>query len=62
MAELTINNLIKIIIAVVVLIAVILGVYLSFNNYIIPYFKGFDFGMILITTRNFINRKMRERK
>ena len=43
MAEMTINTLIKIIIGVVVIATVILGIYLSFSNYIIPYFEGFTF-------------------
>tara|TARA_Y100000310_G_scaffold343846_1_gene453462 strand:- start:3478 stop:3915 length:438 start_codon:yes stop_codon:yes gene_type:complete len=38
--ELTTTNLIKILIAVFVIIAIIIGVYLSMKTYIIPYFKG----------------------
>ncbi len=42
--ELTINNLIKIIIAVLVITVLILGIYSGFKSYIIPYFGGFGFG------------------
>jgi hypothetical protein len=44
MTELTIETLIKIIVGVFVFVAVILGVYISMNTYIIPYFTGFGFG------------------
>lgn len=44
MVELTIDNLIKIIIGAVVIAVVILGIYFSFRNYIIPFFGGFGFG------------------
>lgn len=44
--ELAINNLVKIGIAVVVIVLVIFGLYMSMRNYIIPYFKGISFGMI----------------
>jgi hypothetical protein len=43
MTELTIETLIKIVIGVVVLVAVILGLYLSMTTYVIPFFKGFGF-------------------
>ena len=38
--ELTINNVIKIVIGVVVIAVVVLGIYLGMTNYIIPYFQG----------------------
>src|SRR3989344_3868091 len=41
MTELTTNQIIKIIIAVLVFVIVAVAVYWSFSNYIIPYFKGF---------------------
>jgi len=41
--ELTINNLIKIIIAVLVIFFFISAAYLSVTNYIIPYFSGMNF-------------------
>ena len=44
MAELTINNLIKMIIAGVVIVVVILGIYFGFKNYVIPFFEGIGFG------------------
>jgi hypothetical protein len=44
MVELTIDNLIKIIIAAIVIIAFILGIYFAMTNYIFPFFKGFGFG------------------
>jgi len=40
MAELTINQVIKIAIGVFVVAIVIFGVTMSFKNYIIPYFQG----------------------
>ena len=40
MAELTINTLIKIIIGLIVVTAVILGVYFIFKNQIIDFFKN----------------------
>lgn len=43
MAELTISNLIKMIIGVVVLTLVIGGIYLAFKGNIIPFFKGLGF-------------------
>ena len=42
--ELTINNLIKIVIAAIIIAVVVLGIYFEMSNYIIPYFKGFGFG------------------
>ena len=44
--ELTINNLIKIVVAAVVIAVVVLGVYFVMSNYIIPYFKGFGFRVV----------------
>jgi len=44
--ELTINNLIKIIIAVLVLAVIVIGIYFGFRSYIIPYFEGFSFKLI----------------
>ena len=44
MVELTINNIIKMIIAVFVLVAVIGGIYLGFKSYVIPFFDGLGFG------------------
>ena len=43
MAGLTINQIVKIGIAVFVFVIVVVGVYLSFKNYILPYFKGISF-------------------
>ncbi len=40
MAELTINQLIKIIIGVVVIVVVILGVYLFFKEYVLDFFQN----------------------
>jgi hypothetical protein len=40
MAELTINQLIKIIIGVLVFVVVVLGVYYFFKNNVIDFFKG----------------------
>lgn len=52
MAQLTINNLIKIIIAVIVIVIVIVAVYFVMSNYIIPYFTdlGFEESRIDTTT------------
>ena len=43
--ELTIDNLIKIIIAVVVIVLVVAGLYFAMKSYVIPYFKGISFGI-----------------
>lgn len=40
MAELTINTLIKIILGIVVVIAVVTGLYLGFKNSILDFFKN----------------------
>ena len=40
MVELTIEQVIKIIIYVFVIIMVVIGIYLAFKNYIIPYFEN----------------------
>ena len=42
--ELTINNLIKMVIAALVIVVVIVGIYFAMSSYIIPYFKGIGFG------------------
>ena len=44
MVELTISNLIKMIIAGVVIVVVILGLYFAMTSYVIPFFKGLGFG------------------
>lgn len=44
MAELTINQLIKIIIGVFVVVAVVGGLYLFFKNYVIDFFKNIPSG------------------
>ena len=44
MSDLTISKLIKLIIAGVVLVVVILGLYFSMTSYVIPFFKGLGFG------------------
>ncbi len=55
MAELTIEQIVKIGIAVLVLVAVVAGVYLGFRNYIFPYFKdlgpGNAAGVVLLFFR-----------
>jgi len=38
--ELTIENLIKLIIGVLVFVVVIMGIYFFFNNYVIDFFRG----------------------
>lgn len=40
MAQLTVENLIKIIIGVLVFVAVVVGLYLFFKNYVIDFFKN----------------------
>jgi len=42
--ELTINNLIKMAIAGVVIVVMILGIYLGMREYIIPFFRDIGFG------------------
>jgi len=44
MSELTINKLIKLILAGVVIVVVILGLYFAMTSYVIPFFKGLGFG------------------
>lgn len=44
--ELTINNLIKIVIAGVVIVLMILGIYLGMKEYIIPFFRDIGFGEV----------------
>ncbi len=41
--ELTINNLIKMVIAVLVIVLVLTGIYFGMKNSIIPYFSGLGF-------------------
>jgi len=41
--ELTINNLIKIILGVFVFVVVVIGLYLFFKNYVIDFFRNFSF-------------------
>jgi len=41
MAELTISQLIKIILGVLVVVVVITGLYFVFKNYVLDFFKGF---------------------
>jgi len=41
MSELTISQLIKIIIGVLVFVAVVIGIYFFFRNQVIDFFKGF---------------------
>ncbi len=41
MSELTIGQLIKIILGVLVFVAVVIGLYLFFKNQVIGFFKGF---------------------
>ena len=41
MAELTISQLIKIILGVVVVVAVIIGLYFMFRDSVISFFRGF---------------------
>jgi hypothetical protein len=41
--ELTINNLIKIILGVLVFVVVVVGVSLFFKNYVVDFFKSFSF-------------------
>jgi hypothetical protein len=41
--ELTTNNLIKMVIAVLVIVLIILGLYLGMKSYVIPYFSGIGF-------------------
>jgi len=40
MSELSINNIIKMVIAVAVIAIIIFGIFLAFKNYIIPAFQG----------------------
>ena len=65
--ELTINNLIKMVIAMLVIVLVIAGIYLGMKSYVIPYFSGIgfeepkvdintQFGGELIQDKNLIGR------
>jgi hypothetical protein len=42
--ELTINNLIKIIIGILVFVAVVVGLYIFFKDYVIDFFKNLPSG------------------
>lgn len=44
MSQLTISKLIKLILAGVVIVVVILGIYFAMTSYVIPFFKGLGFG------------------
>jgi len=44
MAELTINQLIKLIIGIVVVVAVVIGVYFVFKNNVLEFIKGIASG------------------
>lgn len=44
MSEITIEQLIKIILGILVVVAVVIGVYLFFKNQIIDFFKGLSVG------------------
>jgi hypothetical protein len=44
MSELTIGQLIKIILGILVVIAVVVGLYFFFKNYILDYFKNMPGG------------------
>lgn len=57
MAELAINNIVKIAIAVFAMIVVIIGIYFSVNDYIIPYFTGISFNQSYGTTPGVCNGK-----
>jgi hypothetical protein len=39
MAELTINQIIKIMLGVLIFVIIVMGAYFAFKDYIIPYFK-----------------------
>jgi len=49
MAELTISQLIKIILGVLVVVAVVLGLYFFFKEQVIDFFKGFGSNRTEIT-------------
>jgi len=44
MSDLTIGQLIKIIIGVLVVVVVVIGIYFFFKDYVISFFKGFGGG------------------
>ncbi|VVB82101.1 Uncharacterised protein [uncultured archaeon] len=44
MSELTIEQLVKIILGILVVVAVVIGAYLFFKNQIIDFFKGLSVG------------------
>ena len=48
MAELTINQLIKIIIGVFVFVAVVIGLYFFFRNSVLDFFKGLSINEIIL--------------
>ncbi len=52
--ELAINNLIKMIIAVIVIVLVVAALYFAMKSYIIPYFKGFGFELNYVLIKKII--------
>lgn len=48
MSELTIDQLIKIILGVLVVIAVIIALYFFFKNQVIDFFRGFNLSKIFL--------------
>jgi len=52
--ELTINNLIKMIIAVIVIVLVVAALYFAMKSYIIPYFKGISFGIKYVLIKKMV--------
>ena len=48
MAELTITQLIKIIIGILVVVAVVGGLYLFFKDYVIDFFKNLPSGKLIL--------------
>jgi hypothetical protein len=57
MAELAINNIIKITLGIFAMIVVIMGIYFSVNDYIIPYFTGISFNQSYGATPGICNGK-----
>jgi hypothetical protein len=51
MSELTVEQLIKIILGILVVVAVLIAVYLFFKNQVIGFFNGISLGN---TTQNFL--------
>jgi len=52
--ELTTSNLIKMVIALVVIVLIVLGLYFAMRFYIIPYFEGFGFELVYALVNKFI--------